>query len=277
MSAFSPIRRTAFALCLSIACLAGTLPLQAGFFDGRQNGDGLPEPPDPPRLVNDLAGVLPSFQRDSLEQVLVDFDRNTSNQICVVTVSTLGDREIMEYGTALGNKWGIGSTRNNGVLLLLKARGTGDERYIDVAIMTGRGLEGAIPDAYASRIIRNIMGPQLREDRYMPAVAKACAELMALAAGEISEPRDDEEDGTAETIVFISILLIIILLTVFRNSGRNNGDGGSSGGSRGGGGPIIFFPGGGRSSGGSFSGGFGGGFGGFGGGSFGGGGAHGRF
>lgn len=277
MTVFSPIRRTALPLCLALVCLLGSLPLQAGLFDGWQKGDGLPEPPDPPRLVNDLAGVLPSFQRDSLERVLVDFDRNTSNQICVVTVSTLGDREIMEYGTALGNKWGIGSTRNNGVLLLLKARGTGDERYIDVAIMTGRGLEGAIPDAYASRIIRNIMGPELREDRYMPAVAKACAELMALAAGEISEPRDDEEEDMTETIVFVIILLILILLIVFGRSGRNNGKGGSSGGSRGGGGPVIFFPGGGRSSGGSFSGGFGGGFGGFGGGSFGGGGAHGRF
>ncbi|MBP5539232.1 MAG: TPM domain-containing protein [Bacteroidales bacterium] len=261
-------------LLLTLALLAA-LPLQAGLFDSSK--DGLPEPSDPPRLVNDFASVIPAYQRDSLEQVLVAFDDSTSNQICIVTMPTLDGREIVEYGTALGNKWGIGSKRNNGVLILLKIRNPQlesdpDAKYVDVAILPGRGLEGAIPDAYAARIIRNIMGPYLREDDYSPALMEACAEVMALAAGEISEPRDGEEEEDGWELLFYIIIFIIVLIIIAKKnhtggSGRNSGTGGGFGG------PIIF-GGGGSSSGGSFS---GGGFGGFGGGSFGGGGAHGRF
>lgn len=253
------------------------LPLQAGLFDFKK--DNLPNPSDPPRLVNDFAMVIPSARQDSLERVLVAFDDSTSNQICVVTMPSLGGREIVEYGTALGNKWGVGSKRNNGVLILLKTRNPQleddpDGPYVDVAILPGRGLEGAIPDVYAARIIRNIMGPYLREDNYVPAIAKACAEVMALAAGEISEPRDGEgdEDGWFLLICLVFIILVIILMFQKNSSGGSKGDSGSRGGF---GGPIIFWGGGGSGHG---SGGFGGGgFGGFGGGSFGGGGASGRF
>ena len=258
---------------LTLALLAA-LPLQAGLFDSSK--DGLPESPDPPRLVNDFASVIPAYQRDSLERVLVAFDDSTSNQICIVTMPTLDGREIVEYGTALGNKWGVGSKRNNGVLILLKIRNPQlesdpDAKYVDVAILPGRGLEGAIPDAYAARIIRNIMGPYLREDNYVPALTEACAEVMALAAGEISEPRDGEEEEDGWELLFYIILIIIVLVLITRR--KHSGGSGTNTGSRGGfGGPIIF-GGGGSSSGGSSSGGFGG----FGGGSFGGGGAHGRF
>lgn len=271
--------RTRLALLLAVFLTLAT-PARAGLFDVFR-GDGLPSPQNPPCLVNDFAGVLRADFTDSLERALVAFDDSTSNQICVVTVKTLGDREIIEYGTALGNKWGIGSKRNNGVLILLKSRGDGDDNFVDVAILTGRGLEGAIPDAYAARIIRNIMGPHLRRNEYQSAIAKACAELMALASGEISEPRDGEsEDGLSqEDWIALGIILIIILLVIFVRpfSGGKGGPGGGSDRGRTSRGPFIFFPGGGFSG---SSGGFGGssgGFGGFGGGSFGGGGARGRF
>lgn len=271
-------------LCLALFCLLTVFPLQADVFDGWRKGDGLPDPPEPPRLVNDFASVMPLRQRDSLERVLTAFDDSTSNQICIVTMSSLGGREIVEYGTALGNKWGVGSRRNNGVLLLLKVRSPQiqddpDAGYVDVAILPGRGLEGAIPDVYAARIIRNIMGPRLKKDEYVPALAKACAELMALASGEISEPRDGVDGGDWGSFLPVFVFLFIILLIVIarsKDSGGSGGPGSSGGGRRP---PVIFWGGGsGRGSGGSFGGGsFGGGFGGFGGGSFGGGGASGRF
>ena len=153
--------------------------------------DGIPEPPNPPRLVNDFAGIFTQPQIDSLESVLVSFDANTSNQICFVSVKTLKEQEVDEFALKLANKWGIGTEKHqNGVLLLIKPRGR-DNDYIDVTIQVGRGLEGAIPDIYASRIIRHIMGPYLKRDDYWAATVKCCEELMALASGEISEPRID--------------------------------------------------------------------------------------
>lgn len=247
----------------------------------------IPDPPSPPRLVNDFAGVFTPAQRDSLETVLVAFDDSTSNQICVVTVTSLDGRDVSDYAVRLGNKWGIGSHRNNGLLVLFKTR-TGEEDWIDVNIQVGKGLEGAIPDVYASRIIRNIMGPHLRDrrDDYWRATTAACEELMKLASGEISEPRDGvEEDDVANAIAAILTFLIFAfviyrIVKSFKNFNNRYGGGSSGGSSSGGGG---FFGGGwssGSSSGGGWSSGgssSGGGFGGFGGGSFGGGGASGRF
>lgn len=239
----------------------------------------IPPAPNPPRLVNDLAGAFTQAQADSLEAVLVDFDERTSNQISVVTVTTLHDQDVARYALTLANEWGIGSKRNNGVLVLLKTREGG---YVDVTIQVGRGLEGAIPDAYASRIIRNIMGPHLRQDEYWPAVSKACVELMALAEGEISEPRDEDDEGLIAALVVMGLFFLLVFILVLIAASKDNNHKGGSGTFRG---PTITFGNGGPSrstwSGGGFGGGSGwgggGGFGGFGGGSFGGGGASGRF
>ena len=266
-----PFPKRISVLLLSVAL---ALPCRAAI------DDYIPASPEPPRLVNDLASAFTQYQADSLEMVLVDFDERTSNQICVVTLTTLHDYDVSEFALRLANKWGIGSSRNNGVLILLKTR---DGGYVDVTIQVGRGLEGAIPDAYASRIIRNIMGPHLRRDEYWPAVSKACTELMALAEGEISEPRDSEDDDLVPLLIMGIFFLAAFLLIIYAASKDDNHRGG--GGFRG---PtIVFGPGSGSSrsnwSGGGFGGGsgwgggFGGGFGGFGGGSFGGGGASGRF
>ena len=240
----------------------------------------IPAPQKPQRLVNDFAGIFSAWQRDSLERVLVAFDDSTSNQITVVSVQTLAGRDVDEFAVRLANEWGIGTKKlNNGVLLLIKPRGR-DNNYIDVTIQVGRGLEGAIPDAYASRIIRNIMGPLLRQDLYFPAIVKGCDEIKALASGEIKEPRDGEEEVPGWIIAMGFLLMIIgitILLVGLDKYNRKHGGTGLGGGSGSGGGPIIF--GGGSHGHGGWSGGSfgGGGFGGFGGGSFGGGGASGRF
>lgn len=264
-----------FLLILSLALLA--LP---GW--GRRPS-WIPAPYEPQRLVNDFAGIFSVSQRDSLERVLVAFDDSTSNQITVVSVQTLAGHDVDEFAVRLANEWGIGTKkRNNGVLVLIKPRGR-DNNYIDVTIQVGRGLEGAIPDAYASRIIRNIMGPFLRQDLYFQAIVKGCDELKALAAGEISEPRDGETEPPGWLILGIFLLfiigLVLLLVLLDKYNRKHGGTGlGGGGGSGWGGGPIIFGGGGGHShsgwGGGSFG---GGGFGGFGGGSFGGGGASGRF
>ena len=234
----------------------------------------VPARPSPPRLVNDLAGLFTSAQAARLEKMLTDFDDSTSNQIAVVTVTDLEGYAPADYAVRIGLEWGVGSKEfNNGVVVLVKpknASGAGQ-----VSIQVGYGLEGAIPDIAAGRIIRDDMIPHFREEDYYGGVLAACEKLMAYASGEIAVPREgelDEDDIEAIVSLILFILFIIIVIVVTTKKG-----GGNSGG-RGGGSPFIFF---GPVSGGSrggFGGGFGGGgFGGFGGGSFGGGGASGSW
>ena len=236
-----------------------------------------PSRPQPQRLVNDLAGLFTPAQTEALERDLVAFDDSTSNQIAVVTVKNLEGCTASEYATRIGLEWGVGSEKfDNGVVLLVKPRTM--DSYGEVFIAVGYGLEGAVPDAYAKRIIDNELIPHFSKGDYFGGVEAACEVLMKLASGEISEPREEEEDPLwAIFAVFVIIFLVIIVIAILVGD-TGNGGGTGNGGTGGSGGrrtiytgPVI--TGGGR----SFGGGFGGGFGGFGGGSFGGGGAGGRF
>lgn len=212
------------------------------------------------------------------------FDDTTSNQIAVVTVSDLEGDTPNHYAYLIGQSWGVGSSDfNNGIVLLVKPP-SGSEKG-QVAIQIGYGLEGAIPDIYCKRIIESDILPQFKADDYYGGVKAACEELMALASGEISEPR--EEELPWQYWLYAAIFWGLIFLLIYWTIKGSSGGGGSNGGT-GRRGPYIYvgpldggFGGGtirGGSIGGGFGGGFGGGgFGGFGGGSFGGGGASGSW
>lgn len=248
----------------------------------------IPTKPVPERLVNDFAGIFTAEQVLSLERALTAFDDSTSNQITVVTVNDLEGYAPAEYGTEIGERWGVGSGKfDNGIVVLVKPK-TGDSRG-QVNISVGYGLEGAIPDSYCKRIIETEMIPRFRENDYFGGTAAACSVLMKLASGEISEPRE-AEDGGGTLFMILTALGFVVIIFLVASAGGKGGNGGSGGGGYMDGddfargliiGSILN---GGRhssgwgSSGGGFGGGFGGGsFGGFGGGSFGGGGASGSW
>ena len=141
-----------------------------------------------------------------------------------------------------------------------------------VARAVGYGLEGVVPDAIASRIIRNEIIPEFQNGRYYAGVAKATDVLMKLSGGEYTADQYTRKGGGSGWLILIPFAVIFIVpLFVRRHKGHTTGSHGS------GGVPPFFIGGlgGGRNFG-SFSGG-GGSFGGFGGGSFGGGGASGSW
>lgn len=240
---------------------------------------GIPQRPSPPRLVNDFADILDSYTEMQLEKMLVAFDDTTSNQITVVTVSDLEGYSAADYATRIGLEWQVGSSEfNNGVVMLVKPK-VGNS-YGDAFIAVGYGLEGAIPDAYATRIVNNVMIPHFKTDNYERGIVEGCEYLMKLASGEISVQRelDGEEHPLAVAIalIFLAIFFGGLIICIIKGGGGK----GNSGNSGKGGGGWVYIPGGSwRGSSGGFggsSGGFGG-FGGFGGGSFGGGGGGGRW
>lgn len=244
--------------------------------------NAIPPRPVPPRLVNDFAGIFTAREALHLEQMLTAFDDSTSNQIAVITTTDLEGLTPAEYATRTGLEWGIGSEKyDNGIVVLVKPKTYGSNGQVNISV--GYGLEGAIPDAYAKRIIDNEMIPHFAEGDYFGGVAAGCTTLMKLASGEISEPEETGSIGVVLMILIMCIIAVIFFTAVARSSGRNNrgGNNGTKGG-----GDILdaiiigsLLSGGHHRSGsgwGGSGGGFGG-FGGFGGGSFGGGGASGSW
>lgn len=240
----------------------------------------IPSRPEPQRLVNDFAGLFTPAEKNSLERILTAFDDSTSNQITVVTVSDLEGNSAAEYATRIGLEWGVGAEKyDNGIVVLVKPKTPDSNGQVNISV--GYGLEGAIPDIYAKRIIDNEMIPRFAQNDYFGGVSAGCTVLMKLASGEISEVREKDDNGKWIAIVFLASIFIIICAAL--SSGRRGG--GDNSRSNGNGPDLLdaiiigslIDKGHRGSSGGSFGGGFGGGFGGFGGGSFGGGGASGSW
>ena len=196
----------------------------------------VPQRPDPARFVNDLAGVFQADRADSLEGRLAAYSDTTSTQIVVVTVSDLEGMDAATYATEIGESWGVGSADfDNGVVILVKLKN--DNGSGEVFIATGYGLEGTIPDAYAKRIINEIMIPNFIENDYFAAVAGACDKIIRLADGEefVSSSSAGGEGGS----MWIAVAFIVLILyLVFRRKGNGgNGTGDHSGGNGGSSGP----------------------------------------
>jgi uncharacterized protein len=99
--------------------------------------------------------------------------------VAVVTVSTIGDEYIEQYAVRLFEEWGVGSSeKDNGVLVLLAVQ----DRKIRIEV--GYGLEGALPDSVAQRIITNEMVPSLAAGDYDGAVLRGTEAIIEATRGE---------------------------------------------------------------------------------------------
>jgi len=235
-------------------------------------------PEKPSTLVNDYTGILSSSQKQSLEQKLVAFDDSSSTQIAIAMLKSVGDYDINEYAVELGRKWGVGqSGKNNGIMIVVAV---GDRK---ISIQTGYGMEGALPDVYAKRIIENDIKPYFKSGDYYTGLDAGTTSIIKYTKGEykndkprITKDRDDV------SIIFILIIVIVIVILIKKGGGGNSEIIGGRGAS-----DALFwallFGGRGRGGDSGWGGGFGGGssggggFGGFGGGSFGGGGSSGSW
>jgi len=251
-------------------------------------GQDIPEPPNPPRLVNDFISLLSAEQVNHLEHKLVAFSDTNSTQIAIVIVNDIGNYDIVDYSQKLAQKWGIGQKNfNNGAIIVLKPKTA--ESKGDVNIDIGYGLEHLVPDITAKQIIENEMIPHFRENDYYGGLDAAVNAIMSLAAGQFTADQYGKRAGKRSPIEFIVpiIVIIIIISQINRGRGKQYTTGRNSSGlwtalllgsmlgghSRGSWGDFNS----GSGGFGGFGGGSGGGFGGFGGGSFGGGGASGSW
>ncbi|MGN8057395.1 TPM domain-containing protein [Pedobacter sp. 22163] len=235
-------------------------------------------PEKPNTLVNDYANVLSADQKQQLETKLVAFNDSSSTQIAIAILKSVGDYDINEYAVELGRKWGVGqSGKNNGIMIVVAV---GDRK---ISIQTGYGLEGALPDIYAKRIIDNDIKPNFRAGNYYAGLDEGTTSIIKYTKGEYKNdsPKTSSKKGGGGVSIVIIIIIVIVIIIIMRKGG---GGGSEVIGGRGASNALfwamLFGSGGGRSSGGwggGSSGGGGGGFGGFGGGSFGGGGSSGSW
>jgi uncharacterized protein len=255
--------------------------------------------------VTDLTGTLKSEQAASLEQLLRSFEARKGSQIAVLIVPTTAPETVEQYALRVAEQWKIGRKKVDDGAILVVAK---DDRALRIEV--GYGLEGALNDATASRIIREVIVPRFREGDFFGGISAGVDRMIRVIDGEPlpapAKAAPPADEGVLQILPVLLILALVAGAILRRLLGRFVGSlatGGVVGGLAwllagtlaiallaavvaffftlvsgvGGSGRRYYggFPGGGW-GGGGFGGGGGGGFGG-GGGSFGGGGASGRW
>ena len=118
-----------------------------------QSRDDYPSPTSD-FFVNDFASCLTDEDKSTIQALGEELYKKTKAQVVVVTVQSLGGRDIDSYSIGLAREWGIGDKDDDsGVLLLLS---TGDRQ---VRIEVGKGLEGSLTDGKSGRILDSYAVP----------------------------------------------------------------------------------------------------------------------
>ena len=134
--------------------------------------------------VTDLTGTLDAAQKRELEARLAAIEQRKGAQVVVLMVPTTQPEAIEQYGIRVAEAWKIGRGRvegqrvDDGVILLVAK----DDRRVRIEV--GYGLEGAIPDAYARRIIAESITPRFAQGDFNGGLLAAVQSLERLIDGE---------------------------------------------------------------------------------------------
>lgn len=177
--------------------------------------------------VNDLAGNLPSDRARLLEERLAAFEKETGHQIAVLTIPSLEGDPLEDFSIRVAESWKIGQKGfDNGAILLIAQK----ERKLRIEV--GYGLEGVLPDAIASRIIREVIVPRFRANDYAGGIEAGVNAILQVTKGEplpqgAQAPRRPAGSRPSSTM---NILIITAIIALFIGMTRRRPIGGALGG-----------------------------------------------
>ena len=109
---------------------------------------------NPDNIINETTVAVITEKLSALE-------KQTTVQVAVVLINSIGDQDIFDFAQRLFNTWGVGHSQNNNGLLVLMVN---DQRTI--RFHTGYGLESALPDAICKHIQMESIIPAFKEGDY---------------------------------------------------------------------------------------------------------------
>lgn len=172
--------------------------------------------PPPSSPVVDLAGFLSADERGQLERQLLSFHQRKGSQLAVLIVPSVEPETPFDYGTRVMDAWKLGRKGvDDGVLLLIVA----DQHKTQ--LLVGRGLEGAIPDIYAKRILQDTLRPLFKQGLRFQGIQAAASQLEGLIDGEkLPPPARTQQQGWEDSWPALAFAVLFGAGVVSRLFGR---------------------------------------------------------
>lgn len=159
------------------------------------------EIPELSHRVTDLTATLSSHQATALENRLAGFEAKKGSQIAVLIVPTTQPEELAQFGIRVAETWKVGRKNiDDGVILIIAK----EDRKLRLEV--GYGLEGAIPDAIAKRVIAETITPFFKRGDYAGGIDAGITQLMQLIEGETLPAPDKEPSARMDENAFMFIL-----------------------------------------------------------------------
>ena len=175
-------------------------------------------PQRPVGMVNDFGNLLTNQEEAILEQKLRNYRDTTSNVVAVAVLENLAGMPREEAATYLFNTWRMWEAeRYNGVLILISVQ----ERELQIEV--GYGLEGAIPDVMANRIVQDILIPALQSGQVYQGLDRATSALIQLASGEYDAVEITRSSNKGFPIDILIILGLIFYFIISKGRGGRGG------------------------------------------------------
>ena len=162
--------------------------------------------------VVDQARVLSQSTKDELETLLATHENNTTNQVVVVTIESLGNAQIEEYSIELARHWGIGQKgKDNGVVLVVAPN---DKQ---VRIEVGYGLEGTLTDALSSSIINYYIIPEFKKGDIQNGINIGIQKIIALLDGDegVKEEIEKQDETPVEAYGIVVGMAMVFASAIF--------------------------------------------------------------
>jgi len=162
--------------------------------------------------VTDLTGSLDEATRASLENRLRELEQAKGSQIAVLLVPTTQPESIEQFGLGVAETWKLGRKGVDDGVLLLVAK---DDRALRIEV--GYGLEGAIPDAVAQRVIEESIVPRFREGDFSGGVEAGAQALIRLVEGEALPPAPGADAGVSgDDALSLAMMFIFVVGGILR-------------------------------------------------------------
>lgn len=129
--------------------------------------------------VTDLTQTLTPDQQSQLEAKLTAFEQQKGSQIAVLIVPSTQPEDIAQFSIRAVDAWKLGRAKQDDGVLIVVAK---HDRKMRIEV--GYGLEGAIPDLTAKRIISEVMAPSFKQGDFYAGINNATDKLMGLIEGE---------------------------------------------------------------------------------------------
>lgn len=164
-------------------------------------------PEKPQNFVNDYANVLSLEDKNVLETKISNFEKQTTNEIAVVLISSLDGDTIENIAQNIFTKWEIGKKdKNNGVLMLFAMN---DRKS---RIHTGYGIEGDLTDLATSYLQSDVIAPAFQGGNYYVGINNALDKIIESLKGNNIVPEDYSSSTKNSKISFGFVVFGFVVL-----------------------------------------------------------------